>query len=219
MPIMISRLGWAWAALLVPLGAALWTFGEYVLHRFAMHELKGRGKLSSEHLEHHVRATWQFDPLIMFAWLGVILVGVFVWGPVAWVIGGPVAAASVAVGWMGGYAYYEYQHAQSHLRGPRSRYTRWLRRHHFHHHFGHPMANHGVTTLIWDKAFGTFEAPTVVKVPRRMAPTWLVDAAGQILPAYTDDYVLVGAAERDERLADLDRVRAFASLAPVEALA
>jgi sterol desaturase/sphingolipid hydroxylase (fatty acid hydroxylase superfamily) len=209
------RLEMPWTLALLPVGAALWTLGEYVLHRFAMHELKGKGILSREHLEHHVTASWRFDPILLLAWTGVVLVSL-VWAAVGWLVAGWMAGACLAGGWIVGYFYYEYQHAQSHLRGPRGRYTRWLRRNHFHHHFGHPMANHGVTTPIWDRVFGTLEAPVVVRVPRRMAPVWMVDGNGDLRSEYADDYMLVGSVNRDDRLAQLDRVRAFASVAPSE---
>ena len=196
-------------------GAALWTLGEYVLHRFAMHELRGRGILSREHLLHHVSAKWSFDPLIVLAWLGVILVGAAVWMPVGWFGIGPVAGIGLGSGWVVGYGYYELQHALAHRRAPRGRYTTWLRRHHFHHHFGHPMANHGVTTAFWDRVFGTLEVPARVRVPRRMAMPWLVDERGEVRAEFADDYELVGEAAADDRLVALDRARAFASMAPV----
>jgi sterol desaturase/sphingolipid hydroxylase (fatty acid hydroxylase superfamily) len=206
---------WLLVAPLVATGAALWTLGEYVLHRFAMHEAAGRGTLSREHLEHHVAAAWTFDPIILLAWLGVVLVAVLGWGPFGWFLGGPIAGASIALGWTAAYGHYEYQHAMSHLRGPENRYQRTVRRHHFHHHFGHPMANHGVTTRFWDRVFGTLEHPDLVRVPRRLAPVWLVDETGAIRPEHAGDYVLVGAARGDERLVAIDRARAFASAAPL----
>jgi len=202
---------------LLVLGMATWTFGEYVLHRFAMHERGGRGILSREHLEHHVKAAWGFDPLIVLAWVGVVLVGVLGVAPVGLVFGGPVAGASLGAGWIVGYFLYEYLDAAAHLRGPRGRYTRWLRMHHFHHHFGHPMRNHGVTTAFWDRAFGTLDRPDVVAVPRRMAMPWLVSDGGELRAEHAADYALVGAVDSDERLAALDRARAFASLAPTSA--
>jgi hypothetical protein len=104
----------------------------------------------------------------------------------------------------------------SHLKAPRSRYQHLVRRHHFHHHFGSPMRNHGVTTLFWDRVFGTLERPEQVRVPRRLALPWLVDAAGEILPEFRADYVLVGAPDATERLLKLDRARAFASVAPAD---
>lgn len=195
-------------------GAALWTLAEYLLHRFAMHELHGKGIMSREHLEHHVRSSWSFSVTHLLSWAGMLLVGVGLWMPVTWWLFGPLAGVGVAVGWAVGYFFYEYQHAVSHLRAPSNRYGTWLRRHHFHHHFGHPMANHGVSTHVWDRVFGTHEVPERVRVPRRLALPWLVDADGELLPEYTDDYVLVGSATSDERMAQLDRVRAFASIAP-----
>ena len=38
---------------LLATGASLWTLGEYLMHRFAMHELRGKGLASREHLRHH----------------------------------------------------------------------------------------------------------------------------------------------------------------------
>jgi sterol desaturase/sphingolipid hydroxylase (fatty acid hydroxylase superfamily) len=197
-------------------GAMLWSLAEYLLHRFAMHELDGRGIMSREHLEHHVRATWTFEPVSLLSWLGVIVVGTLVWTPVGWFVAGPAAGLGLGVGWVLGYAFYEYAHAMSHLRGPTGRYSRWLRRHHFHHHFGHPRSNHGVTTPVWDMVFGTLEVPERVRVPRRLVLPWLVDEHGELRAGLADDYELVGSADSSERLAAIDRARAFASAAPVD---
>lgn len=195
-------------------GFQLWILGEYVLHRFAMHHLNGRGIMSREHLLHHVAAGWTFSYIHPLSWAGMLLVGFAIWMPlVAAVLSWSVGLA-VALGWAVGYGFYEYQHAVAHLRAPTNRYERWVRKHHFHHHFGHPMANHGVSLGIWDRVFGTLETPDVVAVPRRMVQPWMVDETGELKPEYTDDYVLVGSADRDERQAMIDRAKAFASVAP-----
>lgn len=195
-------------------GAMLWFLAEYLLHRFAMHELKGKGIMSREHLEHHVTSSWSFATTHLLSWAGVLLVGAVAWLPVGWILGGPATGAALALGWCGGYAWYETHHALSHLRAPRSRYGRWLRRHHFHHHFGHPMANHGVSISLWDHVFRTHERPGQVRVPRRLVLPWMVDSDGELLEEFRGDYVLVGAARNDERTAAIDRARAFASIAP-----
>lgn len=197
-------------------GFALWTLGEYVLHRFAMHHLHGKGIMSREHLEHHVRSSWSFSVTHLLSWAGMLLVGFGVWMPLTWLVAGPVAGVSVAVGWAAGYFFYEYQHAVAHLRAPSGRYGRWLRRHHFHHHFGHPMSNHGVSTLVWDRVFGTYEVPDRVRVPRRLVLPWMAGPDGELHPEYVTDYVLVGSATPDARTEQLDRARAFASIAPVD---
>lgn len=197
-------------------GFLLWGFAEYVLHRFAMHHLKGRGMMSREHLEHHVHASWTFSSTHLLSWAGMLLVGFAGWFPMGWAVVNGWFGLSMAIGWTVGYFFYEYQHAVSHLRAPRGAYGTWLRRHHFHHHFGHPMANHGVTSPVWDIVFGTLERPERVRVPRRLVLPWLVDEQGDLLARYGDDYELVGAASDDERLAALDRARAFASIAPAD---
>ena len=198
------------------LGWALWGLFEYLLHRFAMHMLKGKGIMSREHLEHHVLAQWHWTPVFLASWSGIVVVGSAAWFPLGWTVGGPWFGLAAAVGWTVGYFFYEYQHAMAHLRPPSHRYGWWLRRHHFHHHFGHPMANQGVSSSIWDHVFGTFERPERVRVPRRLAMVWLVDADGEVKPEYEHQYVLVGQATTDDRSAALDRARAFASVAPGE---
>jgi len=197
-------------------GTLLWGLAEYLLHRFAMHALHGRGIMSREHLDHHVKATWGWAPIGLLSWAGVLVVGAVLWFPLGWITFDLSFGIALALGWTVGYFFYEYQHAVAHLHGPRGRYSAWVRRHHFHHHFGHPMANHGVTYPLWDHVFGTHESPDRVRVPRRLAPVWMLDEAGELRPELADDYALVGASSRDERTAALDRARAFASIAPTD---
>ena len=197
-------------------GAFLWTFAEYLLHRFAMHHLHGRGIMSREHLEHHVTSQWHFDVNHILSWTGMLLVGFAGFAPVAawlapWTIG-----IAIAAGWACGYFHYEARHALAHLRNPTTRYTRWVARHHFHHHFGHPMANHGVSVPWWDHVFGTYERPVHVRVPRRLVLPWMLDDDGQLKAEHADDYVLVGSADPTDRTRQLDRARAFASTAPID---
>lgn len=198
------------------LGANLWFLFEYLLHRFAMHHLHGRGIMSREHLEHHVAAGWEFSYTHLLSWAGMLLVGFAAWMPLGWVSVSLAFGLSLAVGWTLGYFFYELVHMLAHKRAPRTGYDRWLRKHHFHHHFGHPMANHGVSIGVWDRVFGTFEAPDRVRVPRRMAQPWMLDEAGELRPEHEADYVLVGSVDGAERLAQLDRARAFASIAPAD---
>lgn len=181
-----------------------WTLGEYLLHRFAMHALKGRGITSREHLNHHA----QRDSILEkwpLAWLGVILVGTL-WGL--------LIAPAFGVGWVAGYGFYDFHHWHAHRRPPRNRYQTWLRRHHFHHHFGHPKDNMGVTWPLWDHVFGTYSRPAVIRLPRRMAMVWLLDAAGEVRPEYAADYQVVGRLDRSSALSDRDRVDAFANRPP-----
>ena len=202
-------------------GVNLWFLFEYLLHRFAMHHLHGRGIMSREHLEHHVTAGWTFSHTHILSWLGVGLVGAALWLPIGWWIGGlwgtqALVAIPLALGWPAGYAFYEYEHAMCHLRPPRTRYQRWVRKHHFQHHFGAPMRNQGVSIGVWDRVFGTNDDPDKVRVPRRLAAGlgWILGDDGELREEFTDDYVLVGSFDVSDRQAGIDRAKAFASQVP-----
>jgi len=207
---------WAALATVVTFGAgAFWWFlWEYVLHRWAFHELRGWGIGSREHLNHHATAGWSFDPLITLAWLGVVLTGVG-WAFLAAVALPTWPAVGFGAGWVFGYFFYEWHHRAAHLRAPRNQWETWLRFHHFHHHFGHPSANHGVTISLWDHVFGTNEAPKVVRVPRRLAMPWLIDDVGEVRAEFADRYELVGVAGRDAAQLAIDKARAYANLEPM----
>ena len=148
-----------------------------------------------------------------FAWAGVTGVGIALGINGAKLLG-PVGAL-LGVGWVAAYGFYDWIHWRAHRRPIAHPYERWLRRHHFHHHFGHPLANQGVTTPVWDLVFGTYErVDGPVGVPRRLAMVWLVGDDGEVKAEYADDYVLVGRRPcTDDQVAD-DHRRAFANLAP-----
>jgi len=130
---------------------------------------------------------------------------------------GAVSGLSFVAGLLGFYVTYEVLHYRSHTRPPRGRYGRWLRKHHFYHHFGNPKHNHGVTSPIWDIVFRTHARPDKVRVPRRLAMMWLTDPdTGEVAEAYADDYVLVGGARRGAiEETQEDHARAFDNAAPV----
>ncbi len=200
------------ALALFGIGIALWSLGEYLMHRFAMHELRGRGLASREHLRHHA----QRDSILeswYFAWTGVLLVSAG-WMALGHLVVGPSGIA-LGLGWVAAYGFYDWIHWRAHRRPVAHPYERWVRRHHFHHHFGHPMANQGVTTPIWDLVFGTYErVDGPVPVPRRLAMVWLVDDHGEVRPEYAGDYELVGRRPWTDEQAAEDHERAFANLAP-----
>lgn len=194
------------------LGVASWSAAEYGLHRFLMHELRGKGLASQEHLKHHADVTY-FSPTSkkLLSAAGTTAVAY----PVAALATDRRWAGSYVAGLIAMYFGYEVLHRRAHTHPPRNRYGRWLRRSHLHHHFGSPMRNHGVTSPIWDKALGTYDEPGVVTVPRRMAPVWLVDEAGDVRPEFAADYVVKGGARRDPVQVERDRTDAFANVAPV----
>jgi sterol desaturase/sphingolipid hydroxylase (fatty acid hydroxylase superfamily) len=169
-------------------GVVLWTFLEYTLHRFAFHRRIFGKLVAKEHLLHHAKvdhfAHWSIKlalavpVLLTIIGLSSLLVG--------WQLG-----TSVPIGVLSGYGFYEILHRRIHVSAPLGAYGRWARRHHLLHHFGKSDMNHGVTSPIWDIAFGTLAPRTAVRVPRQFASKfpWLFDtASAAILPAYEGDY-------------------------------
>lgn len=201
----------AGAALLAS-GMAMWSLAEYLMHRFAMHALRGKGMASREHLRHHadrdsILESWYF------AWTGVVIVGI-VFAINAARFLGPVGIC-LGVGWVSAYGFYDWIHWRAHRRPVANSYERFVRRHHFHHHFGHPMANHGVTSPVWDMVFGTYErVDGPLRVPQRLAMVWLVGDDGKVRPEYAADYAVTGSLPSTDAQLAVDHDRAFANLAP-----
>jgi hypothetical protein len=196
-------------------GALSWTATEYLLHRFAMHVLRGRGLASREHLTHHADVTY-FSPMSkkLASAAGTTAIAF----PVTASIGGRRRATAFTVGLLGAYGVYEVAHRRMHTHPPRTEYGRWARRHHLHHHFGAPMRNFGVTSPVWDRLFGTNDTVRVVTVPRRSAPVWLLDGAGEVRSEFAAEYRVPpprpDGVDRDSD-AERDRDAAFANKAPL----
>jgi len=169
------------------IGFLLWTGLETIIHRLG--HAKGRTRIASEHLQHHVHPDY-FTPLRQkLPALGPVVLavgaGVGVWA--GWGLG-----ISVAAGLFGGWLHYEWLHQSIHLRAPRTRYGRWARRHHLHHHFTNPRVNNGVTTPIWDYILGTHADADSIVVPTKFARLfpWLSERADgeRVAEPYRDLY-------------------------------
>lgn len=167
-------------------GAATWLFAEYLLHRFVGHG-SGKSPFAVEHRRHHSVGDY-FAP----TWKKVLAVGpvlLAIAGVGGWLAGW--AASAYVMGLSVMYVAYEMFHRRLHTHPPVGRFGRWARRHHFFHHFHEPAKNHGVTSPVFDKLFGSETIPAQrIRVPAKLAMRWLVDARGQVHPAYAADYEL-----------------------------
>ena len=191
-------------------GAAGWSLAEYVIHGQAGHvHARGGNIFAVEHVRHH--ATTHY---FASSWLkvGAAAATSAVLAPLAGAVLGRRRGGAFTAGFVAMYVGYEVLHRRAHTHPPKTSYGRWLRKHHFYHHFHKPAANYGVTSPLWDKLCGSYEAPTVVCVPERHAMPWLIDdECGEVHADYAADYRLVrkrkraregdAAAGRDERAA------------------
>jgi sterol desaturase/sphingolipid hydroxylase (fatty acid hydroxylase superfamily) len=193
------------------LGALGWTLMEYVLHRFVFHGASATRLGAREHRRHHAQVDY-FAPWWQKALAAVAVTAVLL--PAFVVIAGASAGLSFTAGFIAMYLTYEVLHRRAHTHGPRGAYGRWLRRNHFAHHFADPRRGQGVTTPFWDRVFGTTLPVDRVRVPRRLAMPWLLDASGEIRPELAGDYELVGSTRRDAATRRADAEAAMANRSP-----
>jgi sterol desaturase/sphingolipid hydroxylase (fatty acid hydroxylase superfamily) len=154
-------------------GAVGWSFLEYVIHRWLGHDKRYvRNVFGREHTRHHAvghyfAAGWKKG-------LAAVVVVALTSGP-AIALGGVATGLAAVGGFVGFYLTYELVHRLLHVREGVGPYARWARAHHFHHHFHDPASNFGVTSPVWDVVFGTRVVPGRIRVPEKLAMSWLID--------------------------------------------
>ena len=154
-------------------GVLTWTLLEYLIHRWMGHDRRfRRTPFGVEHIRHHIEGDY-FAP----TWKKLIVAALFfaILCPAAIRIAGVPLGVAYVAGLFSFYGVYEWQHRRDHTHPGLGPYGRWARRHHFHHHFVDGRTNHGVTTPLWDLAFGTYRKPGMIKVPPKLAMAWLLD--------------------------------------------
>jgi sterol desaturase/sphingolipid hydroxylase (fatty acid hydroxylase superfamily) len=170
-------------------GIATWSLLEYLLHRFLGHDGRTMPNFFSvEHTRHHgvgdyFAPSWKKGIAALITFAAVT--------PLASLVAGRELGLLFSVSFVAMYVTYEVVHRRTHTHPGFGAYGRWIRRHHFHHHFENPHANHGVTSPVWDLVFGTFEPPRTVRVPAKLRMRWLCDpTTGQVRPQLAPYYEL-----------------------------
>lgn len=180
-----------WAIIPTALAGILsWTLAEYVLHRVLGHDVRTRpNPFATEHVRHHAEGNY-FAPSWKKALLTLAAVPAIA-SLAALALGQPLGI-TFGVSFVAMYVLYEVVHRRAHTHAGIGPWGRWLRRHHFHHHFANPHSNHGVTTPLWDLVFGTWERPERIRVPEKMPMRWLLDpATGDVRREYAPHYELL----------------------------
>jgi sterol desaturase/sphingolipid hydroxylase (fatty acid hydroxylase superfamily) len=179
-----------WSYILaVALGVLTWTFLEYVIHRWAGHDRRfKKTPFGIEHIRHHVEGNY-FAPTYKKVLAAMITTPVF--GVPAVLVAGWAHGTLYVIGLMSFYTLYEVLHRREHTHAGFGWYGRFVRRHHFHHHFVDGRKNHGVTSPLWDLVFGTYQHPSEIRVPRKLCMQWLIDpATGDVHATHAQTYSL-----------------------------
>jgi sterol desaturase/sphingolipid hydroxylase (fatty acid hydroxylase superfamily) len=140
-------------------GIVFWTFAEYVLHRWVFHWTNDTAWGKRVHfLLHGVHHDFPNDkdrlvmPLPTSVPLAILFYALF-----AVTLGRTVGEPFFA-GFVIGYLFYDGTHYFVHHFAPRSRWGKFLRRHHLTHHFADHDGGFGVSSPLWDYVFRTLPA-------------------------------------------------------------
>ncbi len=152
--------------LMILLGASMFYFSEYGMHRFAFHApplaWAPLRKLQHRlHYDHHIEPN-RLDLLFLPIWFLVpnlaVATGLFA------LIFGADASASALFGMMLAILHYEWVHYVAHIPyQPRTRVGRWIKQYHLRHHFISEKHWFGVSNPTLDRIFGTFADPADVE--------------------------------------------------------
>jgi 4-hydroxysphinganine ceramide fatty acyl 2-hydroxylase len=146
-------------------GTLLFTFMEYVFHRFVYHS--GEDYMAEENWQYKVHGVHHDYPtdkdlLAMPIPLAILLSAIFF--GIFWVIMGP-SAFFFWPGFFIGYAGYLYVHYIVHTRKPPQNSFKILWSHHHLHHHVYDDKAYGVSSPLWDVIFGTM--PPKGPIPRQ----------------------------------------------------
>ena len=152
----------------IPLGVVggllLWTFAEYMLHRFVFHYQPRTPRQEKIfflfHGIHHAQPqdkTRLVMPLVVSIPLAAVFYGLFVL-VLDTLLGVPLWVNPLMAGFIIGYLIYDLTHYATHHFPMRSRVAKYLKRHHMMHHYKDEMTKFGVSSPLWDWVFGTLEA-------------------------------------------------------------
>ena len=140
-----ERLEWFLA---LAAGAAGWTLLEYVLHRAILHRVRFFDRMHDVHHENPNSLvgtpTWLTAPLGALALMPL------------WVFSELSLASGLTAGLMVGYlSYVALHHALHHHRIGHDSFFYQAKLRHVRHHHGRGHCNFGVTTVFWDRVFGS----------------------------------------------------------------
>jgi sterol desaturase/sphingolipid hydroxylase (fatty acid hydroxylase superfamily) len=138
-------------------GMLCWTLAEYILHRYVFHWTNGtRWGRRIHFLLHGVHHDYPDDKdrLVMPLLTSVPLAVIF-YSLVAITMGRTLGEPFFS-GLVVGYLFYDGTHYYvHHFKKPKTRWGRFLRRHHMTHHFADHDGGFGVSSPLWDFILGT----------------------------------------------------------------
>jgi len=142
-------------------GLFIWTFSEYILHRFVFHFPAKTPRMQRItflfHGVHHAQPqckTRLVMPPVVSIPLAAIFYGLFllIWSVLLKL---PNWVDPSFAGFLVGYLIYDLTHYATHHFPMRNGYFKFIKRYHMQHHYKTPNARYGVSSPLWDMVFKT----------------------------------------------------------------
>lgn len=156
-----TGVSWVIVPLAFVLGLFLWTLAEYLLHRFFFHftpRTPWQERISFlfhgvHHAQPMVKTRLVMPPVVSIP-LALLFYGLFtlIFG----LLGAAYWMPLTFSGFASGYLLYDMTHYATHHFKLRWGYFNTIRQHHMRHHGQTPNQRFGVTSVLWDKVFGTY---------------------------------------------------------------
>lgn len=158
---------WALAGLFFA-GYAFWTLMEYTIHRAFFHkEFTTPFGKKIHYIAHGIHHDFPNDSLrlVMPPAINLTLATLFYWSFYL-VLPGPGITAAFFAGFVFGYMVYDLMHFASHFANFKIGWFQRIKRSHLLHHYRNPNSGYGLSTVFWDRVFGTMHPPEArVEVP------------------------------------------------------
>lgn len=146
-------------------GYAFWTLMEYCIHRFFFHrEFTSKIGKRIHYIAHGIHHDYPNDSLrlVMPPAINLSLATLFYWSFFL-VIGDKGLTAGFFAGFTFGYMVYDLMHFASHFFNFKWKWFQFVKRSHLLHHYREPNSGFGLSTVFWDRVFGTMHPPEVMK--------------------------------------------------------
>jgi sterol desaturase/sphingolipid hydroxylase (fatty acid hydroxylase superfamily) len=150
-------------------GYAFWTLMEYVIHRVVFHhEFTSEFGKKFHHIAHGIHHDFPNDSLrlVMPPAINLTLAVLFYW--IFFLVFQDVGlTAGFFSGFTFGYMVYDLMHYASHFHNFKWGWFQRIKRSHLLHHYREPNSGFGLSTVFWDRVFGTMHPKSArVEVPK-----------------------------------------------------
>ncbi|MCF8277896.1 MAG: sterol desaturase family protein [Flavobacteriales bacterium] len=146
-------------------GYFFWTLMEYCIHRFFFHkEFTTEIGKKIHYIAHGIHHDFPNDSLrlVMPPAINLSLAFLFYWSFYGLIQDKGLTAGFFA-GFVFGYMVYDLMHFASHFFNFKNRWFQQIKRSHLLHHYREPNSGFGLSTIFWDRVFGTMHPPEVLK--------------------------------------------------------